>query len=692
MAGRADLRLGIADVAPSVSCRAYSARAVVGEWIPITATVFGEGHDLVAAAVVWTAPKGTAGKPHIPGQGRGLVSYGTGGTDKNPGASRKQVVRMQPDGEEPDRWTCLLTPATQGLWTFVVEGWRDPWATWLHAVHVKLDAGQDAAELANDLEVGAGILDRAAAGATGPNRRTLREAAGQLRNENSGLTARVASAFSTQVDALLQATPVREMVTRSARHEIWVDRQRALYGSWYEFFPRSEGGLDANGKPVHGSFTDAAKRLPAIAEMAFDVVYLPPIHPIGEVNRKGPNNTLDPGPEDVGSPWAIGSKEGGHDAIHRGLGTEQDFADFVSQTRELGMEVALDLALQCSPDHPWVTEHPDWFTTKPDGTIAYAENPPKKYQDIYPLNFDNDPAGLYAEVLRITKLWVDRGVRIFRVDNPHTKPLNFWHWLIWEIKKTDPDVLFLAEAFTRPAMMHTLAKLGFTQSYTYFTWRTGKTELEEYGQELARAADYMRPNFFVNTPDILHASLQVGGPEMFRIRAVLASMMAPTWGVYSGYELFEHRPVRPGSEEYLDSEKYQLRSRNYTAAQAAGQSLEPFLRRLNEIRRAHPALQQLRSIQFHHIENGNLLCFSKSDRGSGDVVLVVCTLDPYSAQIGTTALDMPALGLDWADRFPVIDELTGAEFEWGQYNYVELGPHREVAHILRLRQPQIGFA
>ena len=692
MAGRADLRLGIADVAPSVSCRAYSARAVVGEWIPITATVFGEGHDLVAAAVVWTAPKGTAGKPHIPGQGRGLVSYGTGGTDKNPGASRKQVVRMQPDGEEPDRWTCLLTPATQGLWTFVVEGWRDPWATWLHAVHVKLDAGQDAAELANDLELGAGILDRAAAGATGPNRRTLREAAGQLRNENSGLTARVASAFSTQVDALLQATPVREMVTRSARHDIWVDRQRALYGSWYEFFPRSEGGLDANGKPVHGSFTDAAKRLPAIAEMAFDVVYLPPIHPIGEVNRKGPNNTLDPGPEDVGSPWAIGSKEGGHDAIHRGLGTEQDFADFVSQTRELGMEVALDLALQCSPDHPWVTEHPDWFTTKPDGTIAYAENPPKKYQDIYPLNFDNDPAGLYAEVLRITKLWVDRGVRIFRVDNPHTKPLNFWHWLIWEIKKTDPDVLFLAEAFTRPAMMHTLAKLGFTQSYTYFTWRTGKTELEEYGQELARAADYMRPNFFVNTPDILHASLQVGGPEMFRIRAVLASMMAPTWGVYSGYELFEHRPVRPGSEEYLDSEKYQLRSRNYTAAQAAGQSLEPFLRRLNEIRRAHPALQQLRSIQFHHIENGNLLCFSKSDRGSGDVVLVVCTLDPYSAQIGTTALDMPALGLDWADRFPVIDELTGAEFEWGQYNYVELGPHREVAHILRLRQPQIGFA
>ena len=692
MAGRADLRLGIADVAPSVSCRSYSARAVVGEWIPITATVFGEGHDLVAATVVWTAPKAAASKSHIPGQGRGLVSYGAGGTDKNPGASRRQTVRMQPDGAEPDRWTCLVTPDTEGLWSFVVEAWRDPWGTWRHAVHAKLDAGQEAAELANDLETGARILDRAAGSANGPGRRTLRDTASQLRDDAADLTTRVTSALSTAVDELVQATPVRELVTRSPRHEIWADRQRALYGSWYEFFPRSEGGLDSDGRPVHATFADAAKRLPAIADMAFDVVYLPPIHPIGQVNRKGPNNTLDPGPDDVGSPWAIGSKHGGHDAIHPELGTEQDFAGFVARTRQLGMEVALDLALQCAPDHPWVTEHPEWFTAKPDGTIAYAENPPKKYQDIYPLNFGTDPAGLYAEILRVVKLWVDRGVRIFRVDNPHTKPLNFWHWLIWEIKKTDPDVLFLAEAFTRPAMMHTLAKLGFTQSYSYFTWRTGKTELEEYGRELARAADYMRPNFFVNTPDILHASLQLGGPAMFKIRAVLASMMAPSWGVYSGYELFEHLAVRPGSEEYLDSEKYQLRPRDYAAAEAAGQSLAPFLRRLNEIRRAHPALQQLRTVHFHAVENSNLLCFSKSDPASRDVVLVVCSLDPHSAQIGTTALDMPALGLNWTDRFTAVDELTGAEFDWAQYNYVDLSPDREPAHILRLRRPQIGFA
>ncbi|MGI8701921.1 MAG: alpha-1,4-glucan--maltose-1-phosphate maltosyltransferase [Nocardioidaceae bacterium] len=660
MPGRADLRLGIADIAPSVSCRAFSARAVVGEYVPVTATVFGEGHDSVGATLVWTAPRNAAGK------------------------QPKRTVRMQPDGAEPDRWICLVSADVEGLWSFIVEGWQDPWGTWLHAVHAKLDAGQRATELANDLETGARILDRAAGSATTATRTTLRAAACSLRDETTDLTQRVAPALSGEVDAILQAHPVRDRVTRSPRHEIWVDRQRALYGAWYEFFPRSEGGLNAKGQAIHGTFADAAKRLPAIAEMGFDVVYLPPIHPIGEVNRKGPNNTLDPGPDDVGSPWAIGSKHGGHDTIHPKLGTEEDFADFVSRTQSLGMEVALDLALQCAPDHPWVSAHPDWFTTKPDATIAYAENPPKKYQDIYPLNFDNDPAGLYAEVLRVTRLWMDRGVRIFRVDNPHTKPLNFWHWFIWEIKKTDPDVLFLAEAFTRPAMMHTLAKMGFTQSYTYFTWRTAKAELEEYGRQLAQASDYMRPNFFVNTPDILHESLQIGGPQMFKIRAVLASMLAPSWGVYSGYELFEHRPVRAGSEEYLDSEKYQLRPRDYGAPETAGQSLAPFLRRLNEIRRAHPALQQLRTVHFHRIENGNLLCFSKSDPATRDVVLVVCSLASYDAEIGTTALDMPVLGLDWADRFSAVDELTGAVFDWGQYNYVELGPHREVAHVLHV--------
>jgi len=404
------------------------------------------------------------------------------------------------------------------------------------------------------------------------------------------------------------------------------------------------------------------------------------------MNRKGPNNTLVAGPHDVGSPWAIGSVEGGHDAIHPDLGTVDDFVDFVRTTRELGMEVALDFALQCAPDHPWVTEHPEWFTIRPDRTVAYAENPPKKYQDIYPLNFDNDPKGLYTEALRVLRVWIERGVRIFRVDNPHTKPLNFWHWLIWEVKKTDPDVLFLAEAFTKPAMMHTLAQIGFSQSYTYFTWRTAKWELEEYGRELVGAADYMRPNFFVNTPDILHESLQYGGPAMFRIRAVLAAMMSPNWGVYSGYELFEHAAVREGSEEYLNSEKYQLRPRDYDAALRDGRSLAPYLGRLNALRSAHPALQQLRNLHFHHVDNDAIMALSKRDEATGDTVLVVVTLDPHGPQEGTTSLDMPALGFDWHDRYGVDDELSGAHYDWGQFNYVRLDPQVEPAHVFRVQR------
>jgi len=332
-------------------------------------------------------------------------------------------------------------------------------------------------------------------------------------------------------------------------------------------------------------------------------VYLPPIHPIGEVNRKGPNNSLVAASWDVGSPWAIGSKDGGHDAIHPELGTLADLKALVKRAQQLGMEVALDYALNCAPDHPWVSTHPEWFTTKPDGTIAYAENPPKKYQDIYPLNFDNDPDGLYAECLRVLTYWIDAGVKIFRVDNPHTKPLDFWHWLIGTVKKKHPDVILLAEAFTRPAMMHALGELGFSQSYTYFTWRNAKDELQAYATELAAAADHMRPNFFVNTPDILNEYLQHGGPAAFKIRAILASMLSPSWGVYSGYELYEHLPVRPGSEEYLDSEKYQVRPRDYAGALADGRSLAPLLLRLNTIRSEHPALHWLRNLSVHYIDN-----------------------------------------------------------------------------------------
>ncbi len=666
MTGRADLRLGITDVAPVVSCGAFSARAVIGEHLPITATVFREGHDAVAADVVVTGPDG----------------------------SRQPFNRMERFGDQPDRWLTTVVLDREGRWTYRVEAWSDPLATWHHAVEVKIAAGQGPEELANDLEEGARLLDRVAAEADADWRDRVAEAAAALRDTSRELPARVAPALAEAVQRYLHDHPVRELVTPGPECEVWVDRPRALFGSWYEFFPRSTGPV-VDGRPTHGTFATSAERLPAIADMGFDVVYLPPIHPIGTVNRKGPNtpqfpggNPYEIGPDDPGSPWAIGSAEGGHDAVHPQLGTMEDFRAFVDRTRELGMEVALDFALQAAPDHPWVKEHPEWFTTKPDGTIAYAENPPKKYQDIYPVNFDNDPEGIYAECLRVIRVWMDAGVRVFRVDNPHTKPLNFWHWLIWTVKETDPDVLFLAEAFTRPAMMHQLARIGYTQSYTYFTWRTGREELEEYGRELAANSHYMRPNFFVNTPDILHASLQLGGPPMFKIRAVLAAMMSPTWGVYSGFELFEHVAVRPGSEEYLDSEKYQLRPRDWAAAESSGRSLVPYLRRLNEIRRAHPALQQLRTLRFHSVDNPNLICFTKTDPGSQDAVLVVVNLSSHHTQIGTTSLDLPAIGLDWYERFTVTDELTGDSWNWGQFNYVELDPYREPAHVFSITYPR----
>jgi starch synthase (maltosyl-transferring) len=673
MTGRADLRLGITDVAPVVSCGSFPARAVVGEHLPITATVFREGHDAVAANVVWTPPSEAGSAP--------------AGTPQGEGRTAAPLLRMAKFGQEPDRWLATVVPDREGLWTFCIEAWSDPLATWRHAVEVKVEAGQGAEELANDLEEGARLLDRVAAEAPAQYRDAVTEAAVALRDKSLELTARLAPALTPSLQRYLHDHPVRELVTPSPRYEVWVDRPRALYGSWYEFFPRSEGAV-VGGTPTHGTFATAQDRLPAIADMGFDVVYLPPIHPIGAVNRKGPNNTLGAGPDDVGSPWAIGSAEGGHDAVHPELGTLEDFTAFVTRAQELGMEVAIDLALQAAPDHPWVTSNPEWFTTKPDGTIAYAENPPKKYQDIYPVNFDNDPEGIYAEVLRVVRHWMAAGVRIFRVDNPHTKPLNFWHWLIWEVKRTDPDVLFLAEAFTRPAMMHQLARIGFTQSYTYFTWRTERGELEDYGRELAANAHYMRPNFFVNTPDILHESLQFGGPPMFKIRAVLASMMSPSWGVYSGFELFEHVAVRPGSEEYLDSEKYQLRPRDWAAAEATGRSLAPYLRRLNEIRRAHPALQQLRTLHFHGVDNPNLICFSKTDPGSADAVIVVVNLSSHHTQIGTTTLDLPALGLDWHERFAVTDEIGGASYDWGQFNYLELDPYREPAHVFAVTFPR----
>ncbi len=655
-------RIPILHLQPAEGCGRWPAKAVVNETFTVTATVFREGHDAVNANVVLRDPSGRKG-PWTPMR---LVDAGA------------------------DRWAAEVTPTSEGRWSFSVEAWGDPYATWHHAAEVKIAAGVDVELM---LEEGALVLARAAKAMTSAGeRRVLLDAVTAIRDESRPVAVRLAAASSREVTAVLDQRPLRDYVTASERMPLQVDRERALFGSWYEFFPRSEGAVvDADAGVVRsGTFATSMERLPAVAAMGFDIVYLPPIHPIGTTNRKGPNNTLTPGPTDPGSPWAIGSAEGGHDAIHPDLGTIDDFDAFVARAREHGLEVALDLALQCTPDHPWVKEHPEWFTTLADGSIAYAENPPKKYQDIYPLNFDNDPEGIYAEVLRVVRHWMSHGVRVFRVDNPHTKPVNFWVWLLPEIAKTDPDVIFLAEAFTKPAMMQTLARVGYHQSYTYFTWRNDKAGLTDYLTELSQqTGHFLRPNFFVNTPDILHAYLQYGGPPAFKIRAVLAATLSPSWGVYSGYELFEHVAVRPGSEEYLDSEKYQLRPRDWATAEADGRSLAPYLTHLNQLRRQHPALQRLRNLTFHHTDSDSVICYSKRG-GPGNpecTVLVVVNLDPHGVRETTVRLDMPALGLDWPDSFVVNDELTGATYTWGEHNYVRLDPFTEPAHLFTVRRP-----
>jgi starch synthase (maltosyl-transferring) len=659
-------RLGLRGITPVIDGGAHPARAVVGEHVPIGAFAFREGHDAIAANVAVIAPDGR----------------------------KFPFNRMTAGPPGTDSWQATVVPDETGMWTFSVEAWSDPFETWHHAVTVKVEAGQDANDLANDLEEGARLFDRLAKSLGKSRRVPVLGVSAALRNTALPLVQRLEPALDPAIAQLTHAKPIRELVTKSPKYTIWVDRPRALYGAWYEFFPRSIGAqLSANTttptEPVrHGTFSDATAHLDYVADMGFDVVYLPPIHPIGRVNRKGPNNTLNPASWDVGSPWAIGTVEGGHDAIHPELGDEADFRAFVQRAGELGMEVALDFALQAAPDHPWVEDHPEWFTTKADGTIAYAENPPKKYQDIYPINFDNDPKGIYHECLRTVRHWAAMGVRIFRVDNPHTKPIAFWNWLIWEVKKTHPDTLFLAEAFTRPAMMHELARAGFTQSYTYFTWRNTKAEIVDYATELVESLDYMRPNFFTNTPDILHAYLQHGGPAAFSIRAVLASMLSPTYGIYSGYELFEHTRLREGSEEYLDTEKFQLRPRDYAKAVDEGRSLAPFLTRLNEIRRAHPALHWMRNLHFHSVDNDAVVAFSKTsatDEGN-DTILVICTVDPSGVREGWVSLDLPALGLDWSDHFAAHDLLSGAEYEWSQRNYFRLDPHFAPAHIFHIRE------
>ncbi|GAA1668060.1 alpha-1,4-glucan--maltose-1-phosphate maltosyltransferase [Streptomyces yatensis] len=650
-------RIPILDIRPLIDCGRRPAKAVVDETFEVSATVFREGHDAVNANVVLRDPSGRSG-PWTP---------------------------MRELAPGTDRWGAEVTPGAPGRWTYTVEAWSDPIATWRHHARIKIPAGIDTDLV---LEEGARLHERAATGVPkNDGREAVLAAVDGLRDERRPVADRLAAALAPDVTAALDRHPLRELVTSSRPMPLQVDRERALFGSWYELFPRSEGARVTEGRrPVSGTLRTAAERLPALAAAGFDVVYLPPIHPIGTAFRKGPNNTLSAGPFDVGSPWAIGSADGGHDAIHPDLGTLEDFDHFVARARELRMEVALDFALQCSPDHPWVTEHPEWFHQRADGTVAYAENPPKKYQDIYPIAFDRDFHGLVRETERVLRFWMEHGVRIFRVDNPHTKPVVFWEKVLGDIHRTHPDVLFLAEAFTRPAMMNTLGAVGFHQSYTYFTWRNTKQELTDYLTELAGdAAAWMRPNFFVNTPDILHAHLQEGGRPAFEARAVLAATLSPTWGVYAGYELCENTPVRAGSEEYLDSEKYQLRPRDWAAAEREGRTITPLLARLNRLRRRHPALRRLRNLRFHHADNDSVIVYSK--RAGDSCVVTVVNLDPHHTQEATVSLNMPELGLEWHESVPVRDELTGETYHWGRDNYVRLEPGRgpAPAHVLSLR-------
>ena len=489
--------------------------------------------------------------------------------------------------------------------------------------------------------------------------------------------------FVVEADSTSQ---YRTVYGSTEKYPIRADRERALSGAWYEFFPRSEGAVkNADGTITSGTFVTATKRLPAVAAMGFDVLYLPPIHPIGVAHRKGPNNSLTAGPNDPGVPWAIGNSDGGHDAINPELGTMKDFENFVAAAKKAGLEIALDLALQTSPDHPWVKSNPQWFNKRADGTIAYAENPPKKYQDIYPINFDDDYEGIRDEVLRIIRLWVSKGVKIFRVDNPHTKPVHFWQDLLDIVRRESPEVIFLAEAFTAPAMMHALGKAGFHQSYTYFTWRTSKSELTEYGREVAQQTSaFFRPNFWVNTPDINPFHLQSGNPAMFALRAVLASTLTPSWGMYAGYEIYEHRPFKEGGEEYLDSEKYEIKVRDWDGATKKGLTLAPFITQLNAIRKANPALQQLRNLVFHNTESEAIIAYSK--REGKNLVLVVVNLDPSFAQGTIVHWDMNALGLE--GTFAVKDLLDGKSFDWSEHQFIQLDPTRpvgKVAHICQVK-------
>jgi starch synthase (maltosyl-transferring) len=641
-------RLVIEGVRPSIDAGRHPIKRAVGDDVRVQATIYRDGHDLIRARLLYRPLE----------------------------ADRWRAVAMRYE-RDFDHCTGAFTVDGAGRWLYTVEAWTDRFGTWHQDMQKKVRAG---VHTHADLLEGANLVEEAAGHAQGGAADTLNKLAALLRAEERPETGRARAVLDPAAARLVYAhLPPADLTRLPAALPLVVDPRDAAFAAWYEMFPRSQGTTQGR----HGTFRDAMRRLPEIAALGFDVVYLPPIHPIGRTHRKGPNNALSAAPDDPGSPWAIGNENGGHTAIEPALGTADDFRAFVDKAAELGMQVALDYALQCSPDHPWVTEHPEWFFVRPDGSIRYAENPPKKYEDIYPLNFwGGNHRGLWEACRDIFLHWIDQGVRTFRVDNPHTKPFAFWEWVIAEVKGQHPDVVFLSEAFTRPARMRGLAKLGFTQSYTYFTWRNDAAGLRDYLTELTRTemTEYFRPNFFVNTPDILHEYLQRGGRPAFRIRLILAATLAPVYGMYSGYELCENTPVREGSEEYLDSEKYQVRVRDWNAPG----NIKPDIETVNRLRREHPALQQLADLEFRVSENDAILFFHKW--AGHDHLLIAVNLDPHSVQETMVHAPLEALGHGAGDVFEVTDLLTGSRYEWrGRRNYVRLDPALQVAHILHVR-------
>jgi starch synthase (maltosyl-transferring) len=644
------VRAVIEAITPQIDCGRFPVKRAVGETVTVEADVFTDGHDSVACMV----------KHRRPGQGAW------------------QHVPMKPLGN--DRWRAEFRVSSQGRHEYTVVGWVDHLQTWRRDLLKRHQAGQD---LAVDFEVGAELGRELAGRAASLEAQPLEEWAAALVDGASDVDARVTLAQSEVVREIALRYPDPTLVCESPlKLGVDVERERARYSTWYELFPRSTSPSLGG----HGTFADVTARLPYVAEMGFDVLYLPPIHPIGHAYRKGPNNRPTAGADDPGSPWAIGAKEGGHKAIHAELGTLEDFKKLVASANELGVELALDIAFQTSADHPYVREHPEWFKKRPDGTIQYAENPPKKYQDIYPFWFEGDewPA-LWEELASVVEYWAEQGVRIFRVDNPHTKPFAMWEWLIARVRRRHPDVIFLAEAFTRPKVMYRLAKLGFSQSYNYFPWRNSKHELMEYFRELSTppVSDFFRANLWPNTPDILPEFLQYGGRAAFMSRIALAATLGASYGIYGpAFELLEHEAREPGSEEYLDSEKYQLRHWNLDRPD----SLREYIARLNRLRRANPALQTDRGLRFHSVDNDALIAYSKRAPGAGHAVLCVVNLDPHNAQSGWLDLDLEALGLDVDRAFQAHDQLSDARYLWrGPRNYVSLDPRHSPAHVFRVR-------